>query len=269
MAASRQISEQYQLRFGGIGRLYGKQALELLHQAHFVVVGLGGVGTWVCEALARSGVNELTIIDMDEVCITNTNRQIHALASTVGQSKAETLATRLRDINPEIQLHILEDYLDKTNITTYITPEHSFIIDAIDAANIKSALIAYCKARKIPILTVGSAGGKSDARQVTSRDLGRTESDPMLAKVRQQLYRWYNFSRDKNRKFGVEAVFSTEQAVYPKPDGDVCMQKAAMVDGVKLDCTSGFGSASMLTGTMGFVAAERAIQRYLSKAAES
>lgn len=257
------LSEQYLMRFSGIGRLYGQAALETLAGAHFVVVGLGGVGTWVCEALARSGVNEMTIIDMDEVCVTNSNRQLHALASTIGRSKAEAMAERLKDINPEISIHIIEDYLDKNNMLEYIFPEQDFVIDAIDAASVKSALIAYCKARKIPILTIGSAGGKTDARQVTSRDLGKTESDPMLSKVRQLLYKRHNFSKDRNRKFSVEAVFSTEQAVYPKPDGEVCMQKSSMLEGVKLDCTRGFGSASMLTGTMGFVAAERAIQKFL------
>lgn len=259
------LTQSYQLRFSGIGRLYGQKNLQHLAEAHFVVVGLGGVGSWAAEALARSGVGKITLIDMDEVCVTNINRQLPALTATVGRPKVAVLAERLTEINPEIELVLLEDFLDKTNIKQYILPEQDFVIDAIDAPTVKSALMAYCKARKIPLLMVGSAGGKSDPRQVTSADLGRTTSDPMLAKVRQQLYRWYNFARDKQRKFGVEAVYSTEQAVFPKPDGEVCMQKSAMIDGVKLDCSAGFGAASMLTGTMGFVAAERSIVKFLNK----
>jgi len=260
------LTPDYLQRFGGIARLYGNEALTLFANAHFVVIGLGGVGSWVAEALARSGIGEITLIDMDDLCITNINRQLPALTSTVGQLKTEALAERLKDINPEIRLNIIDDFLDKPNIREYIVPEQSMVVDCIDAANIKSGLIAYCSARKIPLVTVGSAGGKSDPRQVTSSDLNRTVADPMLAKVRQQLFRFYNFSRDKGRKFRIEAVYSTEQAVFPKPDGTVCQQKSALDQGVKLDCSSGFGSATMLTGTMGFVAAERAIQKFLAKA---
>lgn len=259
------LSESYQLRFGGIARLYGTDALRLFSQAHFTVVGLGGVGSWVAEALARSGIGELTLIDMDDLCVTNTNRQLPALASTIGQLKTEALASRLQDINPEIKINIIDDFLDKPNVREYIQPEQDVVVDCIDAVLIKSNLVAYCSARKISMITVGSAGGKTDPRLVTSSDLSRTVSDPMLSKVRHQLFKFYNFSRDKNRKFRIEAVYSTEQAVYPKPDGSVCQKKAASDGGVKLDCTTGFGSATMLTGTMGFVAAERALQRYLAK----
>ncbi|MCK5881051.1 MAG: tRNA cyclic N6-threonylcarbamoyladenosine(37) synthase TcdA [Sinobacterium sp.] len=259
------LSESYQLRFGGIARLYGAESLLHFSRAHFVVVGLGGVGSWVAEALARSGIGELTLIDMDDLCISNTNRQLPALSSTVGQLKTEALAARLKDINPEIKLNIVDDFLDKPNINEYILPCQHVVVDCIDAVLIKSNLVAYCSARKISMITVGSAGGKTDPRLVTSSDLSRTTSDPMLSKVRQQLFKFYNFSKDKNRKFRIEAVYSTEQAVYPKPDGSVCQQKSVSDGSVKLDCTTGFGSATMLTGTMGFVAAERALQRYLAK----
>lgn len=265
MSDAATLTEAYQLRFSGIARLYGFDALLALSQAHFVVVGLGGVGSWTAEALARSGVGQISLIDMDEICVTNINRQLPALTSTVAQLKTEALARRLKDINPEIQLNIIDAFLSKENIRDLIVPEQDMVIDCIDAANIKSGLIAYCSARKIAMVTVGSAGGKSDPRMVTSNDLNRTTSDPMLAKVRQHLFRFYNFSRDKGRKFRIEAIYSSEQAVFPKPDGSVCQQKSALTEGVKLDCTSGFGSATMLTGTMGFVAAERSIQRFLQR----
>lgn len=257
------FTEDYYLRFSGIARLYGQKNLEHLLQAHFVVVGLGGVGTWVAEALVRTGIGQISLMDMDEVCVTNTNRQLHALVDNIGHSKAQVLADRLLAINPELKVNIIEDFLSPDNLAEYILPEHDFIIDAIDAAHVKSALIAYCRARKIAMLTVGSAGGKKDARQVTSGDLGNTVCDPLLAKVRQQLYRWHNFQKQSKRKFGIEAIYSTEQAVYPMPNGDVCQQKSMMQDGVRLDCAAGFGSATMLTGTMGFVAAQRAIDKYL------
>ena len=264
-APNSQLTDDYLLRFSGIARLYGRPALEALAAAHFVVVGLGGVGSWTAEALARSGVATISLIDMDELCISNINRQLPALTSTVAELKSESLAARLRDINPEITVHCIDAFLAKDNIRELIVPEQDMVIDCIDAASVKSALIDYCSARKIGLVTVGSAGGKADPRCVTSNDLNRTSADPMLAKVRQQLYRWYNFSRDPGRKFRIEAVYSTEQAVFPKPDGSVCQQKSALEGEVKLDCSAGFGSATMLTGTMGFVAAERAIQRFLMR----
>ncbi|NRB39685.1 MAG: tRNA cyclic N6-threonylcarbamoyladenosine(37) synthase TcdA [Pseudomonadales bacterium] len=259
------LSSDYLQRFSGIARLYGSESLTHLSQAHFIVIGLGGVGSWVAEALARSGIGEISLMDLDDLCITNTNRQLPALTSTIGHSKVATLAARLSDINPEIKIHQIEDFLDQENLKEHIHPHHNFVIDAIDAASVKACLIAYCSARKIPMLTAGSAGGKSDPRQVTSDDLSRTISDPMLAKVRQLLFKRHGFRSDSNRKFRIEAVYSPEQAIFPKPDGQVCAQKSAMQDGIKLDCSGGFGASTMLAGTMGFVAAERAIKKFLRK----
>lgn len=266
---SDQLSAQYLQRFGGIARLYGSEALEHLQRAHFVVVGLGGVGSWAAEALARSGVGGLTLIEMDEVCVTNTNRQSHALQANVGRSKSSVMVERLTQINPEIRVCAVEDFLDLENMTGLIGPEHDAVIDAIDAAHVKAGLVAYCSARKIRLVTVGSSGGKNDPTQVTVRDLAFTEGDPMLAKIRGQLFRHYKFARDTKRKFRVDAVFSPEQMVYPKPDGSVCMDKQVLRDGVKLDCAGGFGSSIMVTGTFGFVAAQQAIKRYLLRCSSS
>lgn len=260
------LPTEYLQRFGGIGRLYGTQALSALFNAHFAVIGLGGVGTWVAEALARSGVGCLTLIEMDDVCVTNTNRQSHALASTIGKQKLDVIAARLKDINPLIKLHLVDDFLETTNMREYIGTQHHVVIDAMDAAHIKAGLVAYCSALKVRLVTVGSSGGKRDPQRIKVDDLGRTQSDPMLAKIRTQLYRHYKFSRDANRKFRVDAVYSDEQMVYPKPDGSVCMDKQFLQEGVKLDCTGGFGSSVMVTGTFGFLAATRAIERYLNKA---
>ncbi len=259
------LSENYLHRFGGIGRLYGNTALQALSQAHFAVIGLGGVGTWAAEALARSGIGELTLIELDDVCITNTNRQSHALQSTVGKEKNQVICQRLRDINPEININQVNDFISKKNINELLGPQHNVVIDATDAAHMKAAMVAYCSARKIRLIVSGSSGGKQNPQKITVADLGHTESDPMLAKVRTQLYRHYNFSRNPQRKFRIDAVYSTEQMVYPKPDGSVCMDKQIMDKGVRLDCAGGFGSSVMVTGTFGFVAANRGIQRYLEK----
>ena len=259
------VSDTWLQRFSGIARLYGETALTQLAHAHFAVVGLGGVGSWAAEALARSGVGELTLIELDEVCVSNTNRQLHALASRVGQSKNRVISERLQDINPELRLHTVEDFLTRSNTATLIGPQHQVVIDATDAAHIKANLAAYCSAIKVRLITVGSSGGKRDPGKICVGDLGRTAADPLLGKVRELLYRHHNFSRDKKRKFRMDAVYSTEQMVYPKPDGSVCQSKQSLDSGVKLDCSGGFGSSVMVTGSFGFMAATRAVERYLEK----
>lgn len=259
------LSATYRQRFGGIARLYGQQALPLLQQAHFAVIGIGGVGTWVAEALARSGIGTLTLIDMDDVCITNTNRQSHALQSTIGHSKTGVMAARLRDINPEIVVHEIAQFVSIDNVRDLLTREFHAVIDAADSAAAKSAIIACCRRNKITVITVGSAGGKTDPRQITSGDLSRTTADPLLSKVRQQLRRFYHFPANTQRRFAVEAVFSEEHMRYPQPDGSVCATKSVMEDGVKLDCSGGFGSVTMVTASFGMVAAARAVEKYLVK----
>lgn len=257
------LSTAYQQRFGGIARLYGQAALAQLASAHMTIVGLGGVGSWAAEALARSAVGTLTLIELDDICITNTNRQLHALNSTVGQQKNATLCARLKDINPDITLHSHEDFLTAKNLAELITSEHHIIIDAVDSANVKAALAAHCIYRKQRLIMTGSSGGKMDPTQIAVNDLGRTISDPLLAKVRNVLHRHYKFERNTKRKFRVDAIYSREQMRYPQQNGSVCQNKKGMTEGVKLDCAGGFGSATMLTGSFGFMAASQAITRYL------
>lgn len=260
-----ELTEDYLARFGGIARLYGSDALQKLVQAHAVVVGLGGVGSWAAEALARSGVGEITLIEMDDVCVTNTNRQLHAKKSAVGKPKNQVIAERLLDINPELKVHSVHDFLDKTNMAKLINNKHTVVLDAMDSAHIKAALVAYCSAIKVRLVMCGSSGGKRDPARIEVTDLGFTQNDAMLAKVRTQLYRHYNFARDPGRKFRVDAVFSNEQMVYPKPDGSVCMTKQVLQSGVKLDCTGGFGSSVMVTGSFGFAAAAKAVERIVGR----
>lgn len=258
-------SDAWFQRFGGIARLYGEAALLRFARAHVVVVGIGGVGTWVAEALARSGVGEISLIDMDDICITNTNRQLHALQSTIGQQKIEVMAARLLDINPELKVNAVDEFLETDNLSQLIPPTADAVIDAIDAAHVKAALISHCKRHKQIILTVGSAGGKLDPRLITSGDLSRTTNDPLLAKTRNTLRRQYNFSRNTKRVFSVEAVYSSEQMTYPSADGSTCQSKSGLEAGTRLDCSGGFGAVTMVTASFGFVAVSRTLERILQK----
>nr|WP_045855657.1 tRNA cyclic N6-threonylcarbamoyladenosine(37) synthase TcdA [Teredinibacter purpureus] len=261
---STPLSPDYIARFAGVGRLYGNAAMAALSTAHFVVIGLGGVGTWAAEALARSGVGELTLIELDDICITNTNRQLHALTTHIGQSKNHVMADRLLAINPDINVHCVHDFLTKTNIGDYIGEQHHIVLDAMDSVHVKAALAAFCSRHKKRLVTCGSSGGKTDPNRIRVDDLGCTQSDPLLAKMRNLLYHSHNFARSKNRRFRIDAVYSDEQMVYPKPDGSVCGNKQFLQDGVKLDCAGGFGSSVMVTGSFGFAAASKAIERYLN-----
>lgn len=258
-----EITPDYLQRFAGVGRVYGVAALPLLAQAHFVVVGLGGVGSWAAEALARTGVGSLTLIEMDGVCVTNTNRQSHAMAPNYGASKNRVICERLLAINPEIRLHPEENFLTRDNLAQMIDPRHHVIVDAIDSAHVKAALVAYCRARKIRLITVGASGGKRDPGRIVAGDLGVTTCDPMLKKVRSLLYRHHNFARNQKRRFGVDAIYSTEPMLYPQADGSACGQKQFDGGGVKLDCGGGLGALTMVTGSFGFAAAAKAVERYL------
>ena len=176
-------------RFGGIARLYGSDGLARLQAAHVAVVGIGGVGSWVAEALARTGVGELSLFDLDDVCITNTNRQVHALQGAVGRAKVEVMAERIHAINPACRVHAVADFVTRDNLAELITPQLDMVIDCIDSVAAKAALIAWCKRRKIAIVTTGGAGGQIDPTQIRVSDLSQTVQDPLLAKVRSTLRR--------------------------------------------------------------------------------
>ena len=251
-------------RFGGIARLYGTDALARLQASHMLVVGIGGVGSWVVEALARTGVGKITLIDMDDICVTNTNRQLPAMTGTVGRLKVEVMAERVRAINPDCEVNPVMDFVTEATLPTYLTGEIDCVVDCIDSVAAKVALIAWCKRRKIPLVTTGGAGGQIDPTQVVVADLSKTVNDPLAAKVRSQLRRAHNFPRaDSKRSFGVPCVYSSEQLRYPMPDGSVCQQKSFVGEGVKLDCAGGFGAVTMVTATFGMVAAAEAVKRVL------
>ena len=260
------VSGDYDFRFGGIRRLYGQRAANAFRHAHVVVVGVGGVGSWTVEALARSGIGKLTLIDLDDVCVSNVNRQLHALDGTIGQPKVDVLAERCRLIAPEIEIVADTAFVTPTNLAERIPDDADHVVDAIDSVIAKAALIAWCKRRKIPITVTGAAGGQTDPTRIQVADLTRTEHDPLLSKVRSRLRRDYGFSRNPKRRFSVECVYSDEQLIYPSGDGEVCLQKPGSGDATRLDCASGFGAATFLTGTFGFVAASKVLERLAKKA---
>ena len=258
-------SEQYNQRFGGTRRLYGHSEVDILRASHVCVIGIGGVGSWAVEALARSGVGELTLIDMDDVCVTNINRQIHAMTGTVGQSKIEVMAQRVALINPDCHVNLIDDFITPENIAEYIDGRFDYVLDAIDSMKPKAALLAYCKRNKIKIITTGGAGGQTDLTQIQITDLSKTIQDPLAAKLRNTLRRLYNFSKNPARKFGIDCVFSTEHLKYPQSDGSVCTTKATAEGPKRMDCASGFGAATVVTATFGFVAVSRIIEKLIEK----
>ena len=255
---------EYQERFAGLERLYGKQAFTLLPQIHICVVGVGGVGSWAVEALARSGIGEITMIDYDEIAPSNTNRQIHALTETMGSKKIVVMAKRIQAINPDCRVHAIDDFINMENMSALLQRGYDCVIDAIDSIKFKAAMIHHCRRNKIPIIATGGAGGLSDPAMVKVDDLSRTYNDPLAAKVRRQLREQYGFSRNTKRTFGVECIFSSQQQVYPKADGSVGHEKPG-IHGISLDCRFGYGTSSTVTATFGFVAAARAINKVMKK----
>lgn len=257
----------YQTRFAGIARLYGQKALLHFQQAHVVVIGIGGVGSWAAEALARSGIGELTLIDLDDICVSNINRQLHALSSTVGQDKVAVMADRIRQINPDCVVHQVADFIAADNLAELLGGKPvDYVLDAIDSVKAKTALIAWCKRRKIPLITTGGAGGQLDPTQIQIADLTQAFNDPLLAKVRNMLRRDHQFTRNPKRRFGVDCVFSTEQLRYPAADGTVCQQKPEQSGAMRLDCSGGFGATMVVTASFGMAAVARLLQKLAARA---
>ena len=252
MDAPAQLSEDYVARFGGIGRLYGLEAMARLARAHVCVVGVGGVGSWTVEALARSGVGQLTLIDLDDVCVNNSNRQLHTLHSTIGQQKVDVLASRARDISPECQITPVSDFFTAATAEELLSTDYDWVVDAIDHVDHKALLLARCRARGLKAVCVGGAGGRADPTRLEVDDLSRSAVDGLLRNLRHRLRHAHDFPRDA--PWNIPCVFSREHAVYPTPDGGVCDSPPAGTN-ARLDCATGFGAATFVTGAAGFMAA--------------
>jgi tRNA A37 threonylcarbamoyladenosine dehydratase len=249
-----------QRRFAGVRRLYGEQALQRFQAAHVCVIGIGGVGSWAAEALARTAIGHITLIDLDMVAESNVNRQIHALGEAFGKAKTSAMAERILAINPACQVTEVEDFVTHDNLGSLLDRGFDYVIDAIDQVRTKAAMIAWCMAHDIPLITAGGAGGQLDPTRIEIADLSRTVQDPLLAKVRSLLRKEYGFTRDPKKKFAVQAVFSSEPVRRPE-NGDACEVPTSLSG---LNC-AGYGSAVCVTAPFGFIAASEVL-RHLAKA---
>ena len=252
-------AEYNKRRFGGIARLYGDAGVSRLNSAHICIIGLGGVGSWVAESLARSAVGQLTLIDMDVVSESNINRQLVALEPEIGRDKGLVLKDRIKQINGACNVTYIDEFVSKENLDQLIQCDYDYVIDCIDDFRTKAALIAYCKKHKIRILTTGGAGGQIDPSKVSQVDLSRTQQDVLLAKTRKLLRQDYGFARNIKRSFGVPCVYSDEQLVYPDGNGGLSSQRPAPdLDAGQtnnaLNCAGGMGSVTHVTGTFAFFA---------------
>jgi len=245
-----QQSDDLARRFGGIGRLYGATALAHFQGASVCIVGIGGVGSWAAEALARSAIGQITLIDLDMIAESNVNRQIHALDDEFGKAKVAAMAERIRAINPACEVSEIEDFVSSENLEATLGRGFDYVIDAIDHVRTKAAMIAWCKRHGVPIVTSGGAGGQIDPTRIEVADLARTVQDPLLSKVRSILRKEYGFTRDPKKKFGVPAVFSSEPLRYPE-SGAVCDEPPTLAG---LNC-AGFGSSVCVTAPFGLFAA--------------
>jgi len=263
------MMSDFDFRFGGIARLYGTATLSRFRAAHVMVVGIGGVGSWVVEALARSGIGRLTLVDLDEVCVSNINRQLHALDSTVGRSKVEVMVERVRTISPEARVEGRVEFFTADTASRLLGLETDsisedrpdFVVDAIDAMSNKVRLIALCQGAGIPLVVCGGAGGRRDPTAVRVADLATVTHDRLLSEVRKRLRREHGFSRT-SKKLRIECVHSAEAPVFPDRDGQVCATRASDNElPLRLNCESGFGAATQVTGTFGFAAAARVLAR--------
>jgi tRNA A37 threonylcarbamoyladenosine dehydratase len=235
-----------QRRFGGLERLYGVQGAQRIRAAHVAVVGIGGVGSWAAEALARSGVGRLTLVDLDNVAESNINRQIHALSSTVGQVKVEAMRERIAQINPACDVQCIEEFVAPDNWPALLPGPVDALIDACDQVRAKVAMAQFARERRQLFVSVGAAGGKRLAHKVDIDDLSAVTHDPLLAQLRYQLRKHHGAPKE-GRRIGIACVFSRE-AVAP-PDASCALQG----DGT-LNC-HGYGSVVAVTATFGQCAA--------------
>ena len=252
-------------RFAGIDRLYGAGTVQSLSQCSVLVVGLGGVGSWTAEALARSGIGRIGLLDGDEICLTNTNRQLQALASSYGRGKADALGARLAEINPQAKIEPYADFLTPSTLDKWLDRDWNLVIDAADAFRVKVETVAWCRRNKQSLIVVGSAGGRVDPTLICKRDLSRTEHDALLALVRKKLRADHGFPRNADRYFGVPAIYSLENVRYPQPDGSVSGRRPPIASDGKLGCEGGLGASTMVTASFGMLAASVGIDRLLAQ----
>ena len=256
-------------RFGGIERLYGTHEAQVLAKAHVCVIGLGGVGSWVVEALSRTGIGKLTLVDLDEVCASNINRQLHALTSTVGRSKAHVLRERAVQINPLIDVTVIEDFFTAKTAEMILAPAYDVVVDCIDQFKNKVVMLDMCRRLEQRIVVVGSAGGRKDPTRIKVADMSASSGDVLLAMLRKRLRQKHGFPRKGT--WGVKCVYSDEiraapaTCEVPVDDGRTELPPENRKS-LRLDCSTGYGAATFVTGTFGFFAAAAAVDLILRRA---
>lgn len=267
-----QVSDTYLLhrRFDRMGRLVGDQNMEKLFQTHVMVIGLGGVGSWAAESLARSGVGRLTIVDFDEICVTNTNRQLHALQGLVGQKKAMVMAERLQKINPMSKVQAVPEFYNSENSEKIFSLQPDFVLDAIDNLTAKCHLLSESRKRNIPIISSGGASGRFDPQNIQVKDMADSYNDPLLVQVRKILRSQYDFPEKGN--FEIPCVFSNEvpempiELKYDKGEGFKCVCPQGQNDLHSCDRRRViYGTASFITGTFGFHMASWVVRQVIKK----
>ena len=249
-------NDEYERRFAGVAKIYGEESFNHYEQSHVMVIGIGGVGSWAVEALARTGLGELTLVDMDVIAASNINRQLPAMTTTLGHEKIEVMAERCRAINPRIKINLIDDYLTPDNIQDVLANTPDLILDCIDDVKAKFALMLHCRFNKIPLIVSGGAGGKLDPLKIRVADLSKTEQDPMLAKLRTQL-RSKGICKKPKEKFGITCVYSIDN---PFSSAEVCPSAG-------LRC-GGYGSAVVVTSSFAMVAVSEVLKKLDQKKAQ-
>ncbi len=264
-----EIDESLNHRFGGIARLYGQAALDRFHASRVAVIGVGGVGSWAVESLARSGIGHLTLVDLDEICITNVNRQLHAMDGQIGRQKTEAMADRALAIHPGCDVVIVPKFFNEKSAAEILDAGFDAVIDAIDYARHKSLLASECHKRKIYAVTCGGAGGRRDPTRIRVTDLAYSGMDPLLLQLRRGLRNDYGFPKTPRGQepylFNIDAVYSDEAPWYSHCDGTISKDRPEEIS-QRLNCASGFGSATHIIASFGLIAAGRVLDHLASKA---
>ncbi len=242
-------NDEYERRFAGVAKIYGDEAFNYYEHSHVMVIGIGGVGSWAVEALARSGIGELTLVDMDVVAASNINRQLPAMTATLGQEKIAVMAERCYSINPRIKVNLVDDYLSSDNVKEILAMAPDLVLDCIDDVKAKLALMLHCRFNKIPLIVSGGAGGKLDPLKIRVADLSKTEQDPMLAKLRTQL-RSKGICKKPKEKFGIICIYSIDN---PFSSSEVCASAG-------LRC-GGYGSTVVVTSSFAMVAVAEVLRK--------
>lgn len=246
-------------RFSGVSRLFGEDARDRFAHSRVAVIGIGGVGSWAAEALARTGIGQIVLIDLDVIAESNTNRQIHALGDRFGQAKVVAMADRIAAINPACRTVPVEEFVSPENVGALLDSSLDYVIDAIDHTRAKIAIGVWCRDHSVPLIMAGAAGGRRDPTRIRIDDLARTTGDSLLSRVRQQLRKHHRFPREAQRRFGISAVFSDEQMSRPET---LCQTSGG------LNC-AGYGSSVAVTGGFGFSMAAKVLDHLASASVKS